>query len=356
MDDTELDKISRDPRFSGKLRKKTRKEKEALKSLFEGLEEEGSFKDKRGRPWPSRPLRYAKQLIEKEKEGKKEESEDSESESDSSDVSCDGFSDSTDEVVEGDLADLQDADWHELVKDAKEVEDATHRLAVLHFDWDNSNAETIFLALESFLPPGACLERVTIYPSEYGMKKMAEEEKHGPCDIWADNEDVEDDEGKDPNQKLPTDMDADERKAWKLTSVRIRRRLRQYQLQRLKYFYAIAEFDSKETAAAVYEACDGVEYGGTGIRFDLRFVPNEWSHMVSECREVNRARYKPQMFENSALHSTRITLSWDRTPAARTQWLREQFEAEAEPRKLFSEGKAKVSYTVKWRWKQYKYM
>lgn len=107
MDDQELDRISRDPRFSGRLRKKTRKEKEALKNLFEGLEEEGSFKDKRGRPWSSRPLKYAKQLIEKGEEESKEESEDSESESDSSGVSNSNFSDSEDEVVEEDLADLQ---------------------------------------------------------------------------------------------------------------------------------------------------------------------------------------------------------------------------------------------------------
>lgn len=71
-------------------------------------------------------------------------------------------------------------------------------------------------------------------------------------------------------------------------------------------------------------------------------MPPEWSHAVSECYEVNRAKYKPRAIENTALHSTRITLSWDRTPAARTQWLREQFEAEAEPKKLFSEGKAQV--------------
>ncbi|KAL5103302.1 hypothetical protein TcWFU_009679 [Taenia crassiceps] len=336
MDDDELDRVSRDPRFSGRLRKKTRTEKEVLKNLFEGLKEEESFKDKRGRPWSSRPLNYAKQLIEKGEE----DSGNNESESDSSEVLDSNFSDSEDEVEE-DLADLQDADWCELVKDAKEVEDATRRLAVLHFDWDNSNAEAIFLALESFLPPGACLEKVTIYPSEYGMQKMAEEEKHGPRDIWADSADEE-------------NMDADERKAWKLTSMQMRRRLRRYQLQRLKYFYAIAEFDSKETAAVVYEACDGVEYGSTGIRFDLRFVndeeefsvPNEWSHMVNECCEVNRAKYKPQMFENSALHSTRITLGWDRTPAARTHWLREQFEVDAEPLKLFSESRAKLSEYV----------
>ncbi|KAM7534880.1 hypothetical protein Aperf_G00000112208 [Anoplocephala perfoliata] len=359
MDDKELKAISRDPRFAGRLKKKTKKEKEAFKRLFDGLEEEETFKDKRGRPWPRKPLKYAKQLIKEEEQKREEEDSDTDASSSDSEDLSDSESDmsSTEgSTVEENLADLQEADWYELVKDSEEVEKATRRLAVLHFDWDNSNAETIFLALESFLPPGSTLEKVTIYPSEYGMRKMAEEEKHGPKDIWADSDDdnngeVKHDAEPKANLELPTDMDADEKKAWKYTSVQMRRRLRRYQLQRLKFFYAIAEFDSKETAAAVYEACDGVEFANTGIRFDLRFVndeetfsvPPEWSHAVSECCEVNRAKYKPRAIENTALHSTRITLSWDQTPAARTQWLREQFEPEAEPKKLFSEGKAQLS-------------
>ncbi|VDD79388.1 unnamed protein product [Mesocestoides corti] len=347
MDEKELDQISRDPRFAGRLKKKTKQEKEAFKSLFEGIEDEETYKDKRGRPWSKRPLKYAKQLVHKEEESdEEEESSSTEEASLSSDISS-----SAGEDVEENLVDLQDADWYALVKDVKEVEESTRRLAVLHFDWDNSNAETIFLALESFLPPGACLEKVTIYPSDYGMRKMAEEEQHGPRAIWEKGSSSSDEDfaKHEEGNHLAADVEGDEKKAWKATSVQLRRRLRKYQLQRLKYFYAIAEFDSKETASTVYEACDGVEYASTGIRFDLRFVnddetfsvPSEWSHLVSECSEVNRAKYKPHAFENSALHSTRITLGWDRTPAARTLWLREQFEADADPRKLLTEGKLK---------------
>nr|CDS32673.1 ESF1 [Hymenolepis microstoma] len=359
MNDRELKEISRDPRFAGRLKKKTRKEKEAHKSLFEGIEEEETFKDKRGKPWSCKPLRYAKHLLEKE-EDDESESESEEYEADESEESSSSDSDSSVGGKELDpeerLIDLQDADWFELVKDAEPAEEETRRLAVLHFDWDNSNAKTLFLALESFLPPGSTLDKVTIYPSEYGMKKMEEEERHGPKDIWVGSgvEEEEDQEDEVEVNRNPVEMDADEKKAWSATSIKTRRRLRQYQLQRLKYYYAIAEFDSKETAAAIYQACNDVEFADTGIRFDLRFVPdsmtfsvpNEWAHAVSECCEVNRAKYKPRTVENTALHSTRITLSWDRTPTARTQWLREQFAEDADPKKLFSEGKAQLSEYV----------
>ncbi len=157
MEDKELEQLSRDPRYTGKLRKTSKNDKEAWKDLFSGVEEETAFKDKRGRPWPKKPIKYAKKLIEEEK---KESSAD-ESEPDSSSES-ESDSASSDDGAEEHLADLQDADWYALVGEAEEAQASTRRLAILHFDWDNVNAEAIFIALESFLPPGKCLEKVTV--------------------------------------------------------------------------------------------------------------------------------------------------------------------------------------------------
>ncbi|VDQ03706.1 unnamed protein product [Trichobilharzia regenti] len=57
-------------------------------------------------------------------------------------------------------------------------------------------------------------------------------------------------------------------------------------------------------------------------------VPAEYAHLVSECREINKAKYNPLRFETSALHSTRIGITWDKTPAERTNWLRDQFRSD----------------------------
>ena len=52
-------------------------------------------------------------------------------------------------------------------------------------------------------------------------------------------------------------------------------RKKAHQLERLKYYYAVWETDSVETADTIYKELDGQEYGETGVRVDLRFIPDE---------------------------------------------------------------------------------
>jgi hypothetical protein len=53
-----------------------------------------------------------------------------------------------------------------------------------------------------------------------------------------------------------------------------REALRLYERSKLRWFYAVAECDSARTAAHLYAECDGMEFGLSACKFDLRFVPD----------------------------------------------------------------------------------
>ncbi len=57
---------------------------------------------------------------------------------------------------------------------------AARRLALVDLDWDAVRAVDILVVMRSFLPRGAAIQRVTVYPSDYGLERMREEAEMGP--------------------------------------------------------------------------------------------------------------------------------------------------------------------------------
>eukprot|EP01006_Ploeotia_vitrea_P040786 TRINITY_DN66461_c5_g4_i4.p1 TRINITY_DN66461_c5_g4~~TRINITY_DN66461_c5_g4_i4.p1 ORF type:complete len:253 (-),score=133.23 TRINITY_DN66461_c5_g4_i4:989-1747(-) len=119
------------------------------------------------------------------KKKKKKESESSSSSS-SSEPEQSSSSDSSDDDSSSDDDDDDEPEPTSVVPEAPviDVEDATRRFAVLKCDWENVRAVDLYMILHSFLTPGGVIESVRVYPSEFGKKMLAEEERMGPQGVW----------------------------------------------------------------------------------------------------------------------------------------------------------------------------
>ena len=84
----------------------------------------------------------------------------------------------------------------------------------------------------------------------------------------------------------------------------------------MKYYFAIVEFDSIQTADVLYEQVDGLEIEHSSMVFDLRFVPDEVSFEDRQVRDSCDSgsiptNYKPPDFIVQALQRTNVECTWD---------------------------------------------
>jgi len=211
--------------------------------------------------------------------------------------------------------------WGEMDKDAERTEESTRRIAVCNMDWDRVGADDLFLAMSSFCPTGGFVKSVHIYVSEFGKERMEEEERHGPAELRRRYSNIN-------GEKVElNDSESDE----EIQKVKdIREIVREYQVNKMRYYYAIAEFDCSDTADRVYKECDGKEYESSSTRFDLRFVPDEMqfeqSPKSSCTTHPDPAQYKRKLFFNTALHQSKVKLTWDENDADKDELRKKAFE------------------------------
>lgn len=263
------------------------------------------------------------------KEDRPEEEEDEavakESETDT--TSSDGESDNSE--VEEDADNFPDLEQGGAVPMG---EDISRRIAVVNLDWDNIRAADLMAVFESFLPKGGGgkLVRVSVYPSEFGKERMEREEMEGPpkeifkskdapiSDEEEGDEDEEEEEEEEEDDEQIKQQIIQESTAEDFDSAKLRR----YQLERLRYYYAILECSSPPTAKAIYDAVDGTEYLTTANFFDLRFVPDETDFTDDTPRDVCESipeGYKPSEFVTGALQHSNVKLTWDADDAVRKE-------------------------------------
>ncbi|XP_044310326.1 ESF1 homolog isoform X4 [Varanus komodoensis] len=220
---------------------------------------------------------------------------------------------SSEDEEENDLTDIFPEEpeviheWGELAKDAPREDKITHRLAVCNMNWDRLKAKDLLALLNSFTPKGGAIFSVKIYPSEFGKERMKEEEVNGPKELLSFPEDV-------------TEKDSIFKEI-----------LRDYQFKRLRYFYAVVECDSPETANQIYEECDGLEFESSCSFVDLRFIPDDVTfddEPKDVASEVDGAAYKPKFFTSAAVATSKVDITWDETDHERVTSLNRTFKKE----------------------------
>ncbi|XP_032764877.1 ESF1 homolog [Rattus rattus] len=258
-----------------------------------------------------------------EEEEDSEEEEEEEEEEDEEDEESDDESDSGPDLARGkgnvetssededDLADLFPEEpgfehaWRELDKDAPRADEITRRLAVCNMDWDRLKAKDLLALFNSFKPKGGVVFSVKIYPSEFGKQRMKEEQVQGPVELLSIPEDAPE-------------------KDWAS-----REKLRDYQFKRLKYYYAVVECDSPETASKIYEDCDGLEFESSCSFIDLRFIPDDITfddEPKDAASEVDLTAYKPKYFTSAAMGTSTVEITWDETDHERITTLNRKFK------------------------------
>ena len=247
----------------------------------------------------------------------------------------------------------------------------TRRIAVLHLDWDHIEAQDLFVLLSSFKPsPLSSILSVKVYISQFGKERMAKENLEGPpAHLFNKLESNLDEENTfDQSSCSETDSAGNSGTDSEITSHKPRAsrksgksrkshdayfssededatslQQRAYQLERLRYYYAIVTCDSVETARAIYEHCDGREFEKTCNFLDLRYVPEDEvfeevdsvtgeSLLKKVCTQEMSLQlmngdepYNGKDFTTAALQHTKVKITWDEDDPNRLKVTRAKF-------------------------------
>lgn len=309
-------KVASDPRFRRPSKKQS---KLPLDDRFKSMFREDDFSrpvsvDKYGRKVESGKARKELKRFYSGPEGGKEGSEEgerdslSEPESDPSTTSTEG-------------EEMDQGDFHPLTEQDTEQGESTRRLAIVNLDWDQIKAVDIYILLHGFKPATGVIHSVTIYPSQFGRERMAKESLEGPPrELFQQSlRSEESSDGGENPLRDPTDDGQD------FDSLQLRR----YQLERLKYYYAVVVCDSVATAQSLYHECDGKEFETSSNFLDIRYIPDGVSFEDDQPHDMADAlptRYKPKAdLVTHALQRSKVKLTWDEDDADRRRLVRKDF-------------------------------
>ncbi|TEB18968.1 hypothetical protein C9890_0286 [Perkinsus sp. BL_2016] len=162
---------------------------------------------------------------------------------------------------------------------------------------------------------------VSIFLSDFGTSELEYERTHGPrLDL-----------GTAPVSEEELGLMTPEQQ--EAHRGRLNEAVRKYQKNKLRYYYAIAEFDNPQTAEIIYNELDGLTASFCAASLDLRFVPDNTEiprSAISVCDKVSD-NFRPAAFDDGGaavgLDNANVKLTWDEDPPER-KILRRKFNAQ----------------------------
>ncbi|KAJ7944121.1 pre-rRNA-processing protein esf1 [Quillaja saponaria] len=174
-------------------------------------------------------------------------------------------------------------DMQELLEESiPQIERETHRLAIVNLDWRYVTAADLYVALSSFVPENGVIKSVAVYPSEFGLQRLKEEEVHGPVGLF-DDENAKSDEDDNDEEIL-------------------NEKLRAYEISRLRYYFAVVE--------CLYQ------------------ILMEFNNPPRDIATEAPANYEGLDFHTQALQLSKVPLSWDEDEPHRAKTLKRKFNAD----------------------------
>ncbi|KAF5312855.1 hypothetical protein D9619_003513 [Psilocybe cf. subviscida] len=227
----------------------------------------------------------------------------------------------------------------------------TRRLAIVNLDWEHVRAHHLFKICASLVSPTAPIVpasatssrvlpddggrnkkrssqgvgasgvnvargkvlSVRVYPSDFGRARMAKEEVEGPPSYIFKKKSV--DSAEDVNERTVYEVGGEEDEVDEDA-------LRKYQLERLRYYYAIVECDTVDAASHIFNELEGTELERSANLFDLSFVPEDMTFENDprdEATDELNTTYKPVEYVTDALRHSKVKLTWDDDDPERNQ-------------------------------------
>lgn len=151
------------------------------------------------------------------------------------------------------------------------------RLALTNMDWDALNATDILALFNSFCKGDMLITKVEIYPSLFGIEQMKKDSLYGPPKEVLDVQPAKNNKKKDKlkvedAEYDPDDFIDDEEKTKKGYNSN---QLRKYEMQKMKYFYAVIHCNNKKTAKQIYDEYNNFEFEMSNLRLNLSFIDDE---------------------------------------------------------------------------------